>query len=162
MRGASRTRKLLAAIRAGDGAPTAPIQNFTGSELQDHNEIFISSCKSCGETSFQSQIYAITGSNQFHTIRKTKKSKATLRVALLLCNREAQQNALPAKPYAISEMNGTAAIEATIATEHTISASLKRHGKRLVQCFVFSKIDILIYRIVSKQLKETIVTYCIN
>jgi hypothetical protein len=59
-------------------------------------------------------------------------------------------------------MNGTAAIEATIATEHTISASLKRHGKRLVQCFVFSKIDILIYRMFSKQLKETIVTYCIN
>ncbi len=69
---------------------------------------------------------------------------------------------LPTKSYAISEMNGTAAIEATIATEHTISASLNRHGKRLVQCLVFSKIDILIYHVVSKQLKETIVTYCIN
>ena len=57
---------------------------------------------------------------------------------------------VPAKYYAISEMKGTAAIEATIATEHTISANLKRHGKRLVQCFVFSKIDILIYRMVSK------------
>jgi hypothetical protein len=39
-------------------------------------------------------------------------------------------------------MNGTVAIETTMATEHTINASLNRHGKRLVQCFVFSKIDI--------------------
>jgi hypothetical protein len=39
-------------------------------------------------------------------------------------------------------MNGTAAMEATMTTEHTISTSLKRHGKRFVQCFVFSKIDI--------------------
>jgi hypothetical protein len=39
-------------------------------------------------------------------------------------------------------MNGTAAMEATMTTEHNISTSLNRHGKRLVQCFVFSKIDI--------------------
>jgi hypothetical protein len=39
-------------------------------------------------------------------------------------------------------MNGTAAMDATITTEHTISTSLNRHGKRFVQCFVFSKIDI--------------------
>ena len=68
----------------------------------------------------------------------------------------------PAHSYAISEMNGTAAIDTTIATEHTISASLKRHGKRLVQCFVFSKIDIVIYRLVSETLKEAFVTCCIN
>jgi len=43
----------------------------------------------------------------------------------------------------MSEMKGTATIEAAIATEHTISANLKRQGKRLVQCFVFSKIDII-------------------
>ena len=61
MRGVSRKRKLLAAIRAGDGAPTVLIQNLTGGELQDQNEIFISSCKSCGETSFQAGIYAIIG-----------------------------------------------------------------------------------------------------
>ena len=35
MRGVSRDAELLTAIRAGDGA-TALIQNFTGSELQDH------------------------------------------------------------------------------------------------------------------------------
>jgi hypothetical protein len=34
---------------AGDGAPTALIQNLTGGELQDKNEIFISSCKSCAK-----------------------------------------------------------------------------------------------------------------
>ena len=61
MRGVSRTRKLLAAIRAGDGAPTALIQNLTGGELQDQNEIFISSFILCGETSFQARIYAIIG-----------------------------------------------------------------------------------------------------
>ena len=61
MRSVSRTRKLLAAIRAGDGAPTALIQNLTGGELQDKNETFISSCKSCGETSFPTGIYAIIG-----------------------------------------------------------------------------------------------------
>ena len=44
---------------AGDGAPTALIQNLTGGELQDQNEVFISSCKSYGETSFQTGIYAI-------------------------------------------------------------------------------------------------------
>jgi hypothetical protein len=46
-------------------------------------------------------------------------------------------------------MNGTAAIEATIITEHTIITSLYRHGKRFVQCFVFSKIDISVSRKVS-------------
>ena len=46
---------------AGDGAPTALIQNLTGGELQDQNEIFISSFISCGETSFQARIYAIIG-----------------------------------------------------------------------------------------------------
>ncbi len=35
--------------RRGRGAPTALIQNLTGGELQDQDEIFISSCKSCGE-----------------------------------------------------------------------------------------------------------------
>jgi hypothetical protein len=42
-------------------------------------------------------------------------------------------------------MNGTAAMEATMTTEHTISTSLNRHGKRFVQCFVFSKIDISVF-----------------
>ena len=44
---------------AGDGAPTALIRNLTAGELQDQNEIFISSCISCDETSFQAGIYAI-------------------------------------------------------------------------------------------------------
>jgi len=39
-------------------------------------------------------------------------------------------------------MKGTAAMEAAIATVHTIIASLNLHGKRLVQCLVFSKNDI--------------------
>jgi hypothetical protein len=34
-------------------------------------------------------------------------------------------------------------IDAITATENTIMASLKRHGKRFVQCLVFSKIDML-------------------
>ena len=54
-------RKLLAANRAGVGAPGALIQNLTGGERQDQNEIFISSCQSCGETSFQVGIYPIIG-----------------------------------------------------------------------------------------------------
>jgi len=29
-----------------------------------------------------------------------------------------------------------------MATEHIISTSLNRHGKRFVQCFAFSKINI--------------------
>jgi hypothetical protein len=41
-------------------------------------------------------------------------------------------------------MNGTVMIDAITATENTINASLNRHGKRLVQCLVFSKIDIVI------------------
>ena len=45
---------------AGDGAPTALIQNLTGGELKDQNVIFILSCKSCVETSFQVGIYAIS------------------------------------------------------------------------------------------------------
>ena len=48
-------------------------------------------------------------------------------------------------PYAILEMNGTAAMVATMATEHIIIASLNRHGKRFVQCFVFSNIDISVF-----------------
>ena len=44
---------------AGDGAPTVLIQNLTAGEFQDQNEIFNSSCISCGETSFQVGIYAI-------------------------------------------------------------------------------------------------------
>jgi uncharacterized protein (UPF0212 family) len=40
-------------------------------------------------------------------------------------------------------MNGTVMIETITATENTIIASLNRHGKRLVQCLVFSKIDIV-------------------
>jgi hypothetical protein len=39
-------------------------------------------------------------------------------------------------------MNGTEAIETTMAMEHTISASLNRQGNRFVQCLVFSRIDI--------------------
>ena len=58
---ACRMQKLLAANRAGDGAPTVLIQNLTGGELLDQDEIFISSCQSCGETSFQARIYAIIG-----------------------------------------------------------------------------------------------------
>jgi hypothetical protein len=46
-------------------------------------------------------------------------------------------------------MNGTAAIVAAMATELIIIASLNRHGKRFVQCFVFSKIDMSVPPIVS-------------
>lgn len=49
-----------------------------------------------------------------------------------------------ALPYAML-MNGTAAMEASSATENTISASLNRHGNRLVQCFVFSKMLIIVF-----------------
>jgi hypothetical protein len=41
----SRTRKLLAAIRAGDGAPTGLSQNLTSGAFQNQYEIFVSSCK---------------------------------------------------------------------------------------------------------------------
>ena len=41
-------------------------------------------------------------------------------------------------------MNGTVMIETITATENIIIASLNRHGKRFVQCLVFSKIDIII------------------
>ena len=58
---------------------------------------------------------------------------------------ETKRTGLPALPYARLVMIGTAAIEVTIATENTISASLKRQGKRFVQCFVFSKIDITVF-----------------
>ena len=47
-------------------------------------------------------------------------------------------------PYTVCVMNGTAAMDATRATEKTISASLNRHGKRFVQCLVRSKKDITI------------------
>ena len=60
-----------------------------------------------------------------------------------------------AAPYAMSEMNGTTAIEATIATANIIITSLYRHGNFFVQCFVLSKIDILILRILSIQSAET-------
>jgi len=46
-------------------------------------------------------------------------------------------------------MKGTTAIVATMATEHIIITSLNLHGKRFVQCFVFSKSDISVSPIVS-------------
>jgi hypothetical protein len=55
----------------------------------------------------------------------------------------------------MSEMNGTTTIEATIATAHTAITSLYRHGNFFVQCFVLSKIDILILHILSVQPSET-------
>jgi hypothetical protein len=42
-------------------------------------------------------------------------------------------------------MYGTTAIEATMAAVDTIIINLYRHGKRLVQCFVFSKIDMSVF-----------------
>jgi hypothetical protein len=42
-------------------------------------------------------------------------------------------------------MNGTVMIETITATENTIITSLNLQGKRLVQCLVFSKIDISLY-----------------
>ena len=39
MRGVSRTRKLLAAIRAGDGAPTGLGQDLTSGAFQNHYEL---------------------------------------------------------------------------------------------------------------------------
>jgi hypothetical protein len=42
-------------------------------------------------------------------------------------------------------MNGTVMIDTITAMENTIITSLNRHGKRFVQCLVFSKIDIALY-----------------
>ena len=44
--------------------------------------------------------------------------------------------------HAMPEMTDTAAIDAATAKENTIITSLNRHGKRRVQCFVLSRIDI--------------------
>jgi hypothetical protein len=44
---------------------------------------------------------------------------------------------------AVLEMNGTVMIERITAAENTTIASLNRHGKRFVQCLVFSKIDMV-------------------
>ena len=46
---------------AGDGGPAGLIQNLTGGELQGQYEIFITSCKSQGETDYQAVIYATAG-----------------------------------------------------------------------------------------------------
>jgi len=43
----------LTYIPVGNGAPAVLIQNLTGGELQDQNEIVRSSCKSRGETNIQ-------------------------------------------------------------------------------------------------------------
>ena len=43
---------------------------------------------------------------------------------------------------AMRETSGIAATEASSATKKTIITSLKRQGKRFVQCLVLSKIDI--------------------
>jgi hypothetical protein len=51
---------------------------------------------------------------------------------------------LPVVGQAMLWMNGTVMIDTITATENTINASLNRQGKRLVQCFVFSKIDIVV------------------
>jgi hypothetical protein len=48
-------------------------------------------------------------------------------------------------------MNGTVMIETITATENTIITSLNRHGKRLVQCLVFSKIDIALYLLIAEK-----------
>ena len=45
-------------------------------------------------------------------------------------------------------MTGTAAIDTATARENAIITSLNRHGNRLVQCLVFSKIDMALVRIV--------------
>jgi len=55
----------------------------------------------------------------------------------------------------MSEMNGTTTTEATIATAHIIITILYRHGNFFVQCFVLSKIDILILSIHLAQPSET-------
>jgi hypothetical protein len=46
-------------------------------------------------------------------------------------------------------MNGTREIETTNAAAKIIITSLYRHGNAFVQCFVLSKIDILILHILS-------------
>jgi hypothetical protein len=60
----------LAALRTREGARTALIQNLTGGELQDQDEIVIPSCQLCGETSFQAGICEIIGLSQlpFNTV----------------------------------------------------------------------------------------------
>ena len=42
----------------GTGAPTSLCQNLTSGVFHNQNEILILSCKSCGETGFQAEIYA--------------------------------------------------------------------------------------------------------
>jgi len=57
----------------------------------------------------------------------------------------------------MSEMNGTTIIETTIATVHIAITSLYRHGNFFVQRFVFSKIDILIAPVLSRQRRLNII-----
>ena len=54
--------------------------------------------------------------------------------------------------YDISTMSGTATADTTIAAVNIIITSLNRQGKRLVQCFVFSNIDIAVFRTVTHDL----------
>ena len=49
-------------------------------------------------------------------------------------------------------MNGMATADTRIAVLNIIITSLNRHGKRLVQCLVFSNIDIAIFRTVTYDL----------
>ena len=58
MRGVSRTRKLLAAIRAGDGAPAGQTLNLTSDAFQGHRDMAIASCKPAIKTGFRPEIYA--------------------------------------------------------------------------------------------------------
>jgi hypothetical protein len=48
-------------IPVGAAAPAGQSQNLTSGAFQNHYEIFFSSCKSSGETSYQARIYATTG-----------------------------------------------------------------------------------------------------
>lgn len=66
--------------------------------------------------------------------------EAGLAVQVLL--QASSRERMAREPQAMPEMTDTAAIDAATAKENTIITSLNRHGKRRVQCFVLSRIDI--------------------